>query len=86
VEWRHLTLYTSAEPCPMCGSAIVWTGISEIVYGASVEDLTSFGINQFHLDSPTIAAAAPFYSGKIIGGVLKDRANELYRKWAESRR
>ncbi len=84
VDWRTLTLYTTAEPCPMCKSAIIWTGISEVVYGASISDLIELGIRQIHLDSPTVAAAAPFYSGRIIGDVLKDRAYTMYKDWTES--
>jgi len=30
------TLYTSGESCPMCMGAIVWCGISRVVYGASI--------------------------------------------------
>jgi tRNA(adenine34) deaminase len=82
VEWRDLALYTTAEPCPMCMSAIVWTRISEVVYGTSVEELTRLGANQFRLDSVTVAAAAPFYSGRIIGGVLRERTDPIYREWA----
>jgi tRNA(adenine34) deaminase len=59
VEWRDLALYTTAEPCPMCMSAIIWTRIPEVVYGTSVEELIKLGVNQFRLDSATIAAAAP---------------------------
>lgn len=83
VDWERLTLYTTAEPCPMCKSAIIWTGIAEVVYGASIGDLIRLGIKQIHLDSPTVAAAAPFYAGRIIGGVLKDRADAMYRTWVE---
>lgn len=85
VQWRDLALYTTAEPCPMCMSAIVWTRIPEVVYGTSVEDLIKLGVNQFRLDSPTVAAAAPFYSGRIIGGVLRERADPIYQRWAAAR-
>jgi tRNA(adenine34) deaminase len=82
IEWRDLALYTTAEPCPMCMSAIIWTRIPEVIYGTSVEELIGLGVNQFRLDSVTIAAAAPFYSGSIVGGVLKERADPIYRSWA----
>lgn len=29
------TIYTSDEPCPMCTSAIYWSGIGKLVYGLS---------------------------------------------------
>jgi tRNA(Arg) A34 adenosine deaminase TadA len=82
VERRDLALYTTAEPCPMCMSAIVWTRIPEVVYGTSVDELTRLGANQFRLDSVTVAAAAPFYSGRIVGGVLRQRSDPIYREWA----
>lgn len=82
VQWRDLALYTTAEPCPMCMSAIVWTRIPEVVYGTSIEALIKLGVNQIRLDSPTVAAAAPFYTGRIIGGVLRERADPIYRRWA----
>jgi tRNA(Arg) A34 adenosine deaminase TadA len=82
VAWADLALYTTAEPCPMCMSAIVWTRIPELVFGTSIEELIKLGINQIRLDSATVAAAAPFYSGMIVGGVLGERADEVYRDWA----
>ena len=33
------TLYSSAEPCPMCAGAIFWGNIRRVVYGLSQEGL-----------------------------------------------
>ncbi|WP_276500753.1 nucleoside deaminase [Terrimonas pollutisoli] len=34
---QSFTIYTSAEPCPMCAAAIYWSGIGRLVYGLSSE-------------------------------------------------
>lgn len=34
------TLYTTCEPCPMCFTACWWAGISQIVFGVRLEDVT----------------------------------------------
>lgn len=31
-------LYTSAQPCAMCATSLIWAGISKVVIGASAED------------------------------------------------
>lgn len=37
------TLYTSAEPCPMCMAACYWAGIEQVFYSASVDDAFRYG-------------------------------------------
>lgn len=32
------TLYTTCEPCPMCMSTALWSGLDRVVYGATIED------------------------------------------------
>ena len=32
---NSFTIYTSDEPCPMCASAIYWSGVGKLVYGLS---------------------------------------------------
>ncbi len=36
-------LYTSAEPCPMCLSAIIWANIKEVYYANTKEDAGKIG-------------------------------------------
>lgn len=36
-------LYTSAEPCPMCLSAIIWANIKEVYYANSAQDTEDIG-------------------------------------------
>lgn len=37
------TLYTSAEPCPMCMAACYWAGIEKVFYAATIEDAFEYG-------------------------------------------
>lgn len=37
------TLYTSAEPCPMCMATCYWAGIEQVFYAATVEDAFQYG-------------------------------------------
>ncbi|MBR3132690.1 MAG: nucleoside deaminase [Clostridia bacterium] len=37
------TLYTSAEPCPMCLSAIIWANIKEVYFANTRKDTADIG-------------------------------------------
>jgi tRNA(Arg) A34 adenosine deaminase TadA len=49
--WSDLSLYTNAESCPMCASAIRWAGFKEYVYGSSIETLIAKGWSQITISS-----------------------------------
>lgn len=38
------TMYASGEPCPMCLSAMYFTGITEVFYAQSIEDAAAVGL------------------------------------------
>ena len=78
-DWAKLTLYTTAEPCPMCQSAVIWTGIPRVVYGTSVPFLKSIGWEQIDIRAEEVAARS-FRKCAIVGGVLEAQCNELFRR------
>lgn len=76
------TIYSSCEPCFMCFGTIWWSGISKIVYGASIYDSniiidTNININVETLNQQTGNKI------EIIGGILKDEAIEVMKEWRD---
>ena len=43
IDGSQLILYSTAESCPMCQSAILWAGIETVVFGSSIRFLQSRG-------------------------------------------
>lgn len=80
-ELRGTTLYTSGEPCAMCMGAILWCGISRVVFAASVPELAA-RLGQISVSSLSVAQsmaqAAPFLKVEVTGGVLRDEALALF--------
>jgi tRNA(adenine34) deaminase len=71
------SIYTTGEPCPMCATACIWTGISEIIYGLSIQDLILINQSQIHISCEEIIAKS-FRNIKITKGVLKDECLALF--------
>lgn len=78
VHWPDLALYTTAEPCPMCQSAILWAGIGSVVYGASIPFLQRTGWRQIDIRASEVAKRAPFVALEVIGGVLEAECEALF--------
>ena len=74
-----LVLYTTAEPCPMCQAAILWSGIGEVVYGTSIPTLIDLGWPQIVVRADEIAGRANFAACDLIGGIREDECDELFR-------
>jgi tRNA(Arg) A34 adenosine deaminase TadA len=80
VDWTRLVLYTTAEPCPMCSGAILWSGIPHLVYGTSTDTLIDLGFPPLDLRIAEIASRASFAPPEITAGVLEEKCDALYEE------
>ena len=78
IAGSELVLYTTAEPCPMCMSAILWSGIEMVVYGTSIRFLQKHGWRQIDLLAEELVSRSPAWKCTIISGVLEDECNALF--------
>jgi len=72
-------IYTSCEPCPMCLSAIYWSGIRKIYYGNTAIDARDINFDdQFiydEIDIPADQRSIPSIC------VLRHEAQQAFRDW-----
>jgi tRNA(Arg) A34 adenosine deaminase TadA len=73
-------IYSTTEPCPMCFSAIHWSGINVLVYGNSIADAKSVGFNELPISSDRMKKLGRAKL-KITSGCMRDEANQLFKKW-----
>ncbi len=81
VEGKSLVLYTTAEPCPMCQGAILWTGIGTVVFGTSIRSLQRLGWRQIDILAEEVVRRSPAWKCTLIGGVLERDCDALF-EWA----
>ena len=79
IDWTKLTLYTTAEPCAMCQGAVAWAGISRVVFGSSIPFLKSLNWWAIDIRAEEVARLSAFRNCTVVGGVLEEECNELFR-------
>lgn len=74
-------LYTNAEPCPMCLSAIIWSNIKTVYYGNTAKDADRIG---FRDDAIYKWLAKP--NKEMLNLIQKDRDMTInsFKKYADS--
>lgn len=80
INWANTTLYTTAEPCSMCQSAIIWSGISRVVFATSLDYLKAHGWHSIDINAAEVNSRASFYKGTLTGGILANKTNVLFNK------
>jgi len=78
--WKELSLYTNAEPCPMCASAIRWSSFAELIYGTSISTLIKQGWRQITIPSNIVFENADSLGPetRLIGDVLRGETDVLF--------
>lgn len=75
------TIYTSCEPCPMCLSAIYWSGISRIYYGNTKEDAEAIDFSDKFIYEEF--AKKPSERAIPISMMMRDEALAAFRAWTD---
>ena len=77
-----LILYTTAEPCPMCSGAILWSGIPRVVLGTRLETLKRLGRPLIDLPCEEVSRRASFGGFEVTYGVLEAECDALFEEMA----
>jgi len=78
----NLVVYTTAEPCPMCSGAILWSGIPRVVLGARLETLKRLGHLLVDLPCEEVSQRASFDGFEVTYGVLEAECDALFEEMA----
>ena len=76
------TLYTGAEPCAMCAGAIVWSGISQLVFGLSADrlhELSGFSPHGLSTSARDVLATAGRHV-EIVGPIFESEAESILKE------
>ncbi len=86
------TLYTTCEPCPMCMSMALWSGVDRVVFGATIADASKH-CSQIYIPARTIATrsdmkcmvAGPVARKECVALFEDPRMQAMIRTWRHSK-
>ena len=84
IDLSGCTIYSTCEPCPMCFSACHWAKIRTIVFGARIQDAQDAGFHELTISNRRMKSIGGS-SVKIVGGMLRDEALNLFHLWSGQR-
>ena len=77
------TLYSTTEPCPMCLSAIHWSKIDRVVFGATIADAADAGFCELFVDACLLAEMGKSHL-KVESGLLRKECAALFDEWKKA--
>lgn len=75
-------LVTSCEPCAMCLGAVLWSGVSRVIWSASGEDARAIGFDE----GPVFEASHEYLEARgieLVGDVLHDEGRNVLRFYVD---
>jgi tRNA(adenine34) deaminase len=75
------TLYSTVEPCAMCGGALVWARVARLVYGAPDERAGAAGSVLQVCSNPLLN-----HRVEVVGGVLIDECRAIMQEFFRRKR
>jgi len=82
IDLSACLMFTTCEPCPMCLSAIHWSRIRTVYFGAAINDAKIAGFSE--LSIPAIDMAQRGGSQvKIVPALLEQECQQLFAYWRD---
>ncbi|MBS4218732.1 nucleoside deaminase [Bacillus sp. FJAT-49711] len=82
IDLSGYTMYASGEPCPMCMTAIYFSGIKNVYYCASIEDAKENGLGASSFIYKELSLSREHRSIDIIHMPLEPGMVNPLSKWA----
>ncbi len=73
---RGYTLYTTCEPCAMCMSCALWSGLDRLVFGATIADAGRF-VSQISIPAKEVAQRTDMHC-VVAGPVEREICVQLF--------
>lgn len=76
---KGCTIFCSAKPCPMCASAIIWSGIDTVIYAVSIDSIKRRNINHIDIGCRDILQKSDLLIN-VKGPHLEEEGMEVFRE------
>jgi guanine deaminase len=83
IDLADCVMYATCEPCPMCLSAIHWSKIQRVVYGATIADAAAAGFNELRVDAKLLAQMGHSHLS-VEPGPLAEECRALFDLWKKT--
>ncbi len=81
IDLSGCTLYSTCEPCPMCFTACHWARISNIVYGARIEDAQRIGFRELSISNSKMKQMSHSHT-RLVGDFMRKENLAVFEFWS----